>query len=183
MNIEEMKKAWEQTDMRLSSLEAETSRLAQSASRRRHTVFDNLRNRYRRFSIVASTMVCVMVLYAVAELWPGPYSVWISLAMSIYFIVVSVMDYSIYRRLSEIDIDTMSVSEVTRTVISCRRRHLQFMAVLIPSCILLLGILVWQAFDDEYMLLGMCAGAIVGVIIGIRSYRRFMADYRFLIDD
>lgn len=180
MDTEEMKKVWDQADFRLSALEAETSRLAQMALKRRYTVFDNLRNRYRRFALISLLMVGVMSLYSLGKVWPGEYGVWISLAMSVFFIIASVLDYSLYRCLGRIDIETMPVSEVNAIVKSCRRRHLQYMAILIPMVAVLFGFILWQAIDDEYMLISYIVGAVVGLAIGIIQYNRFMDDYRYL---
>ena len=183
MDTDELKKIWQQTDARLSALEAQTPNMAQSAIRRRHTVFDNLRNRYRRFIMVAMIMIFVMPLYAIKDFWPGEYDTFITVVFMAYFIMVAIMDYTIYRRLGSVDIDTMPVNEVNEIVKCCRRRHHQYMAVLIPIAIFLIGLIIWQSVDESYMLVGIFAGLVFGISVGIMAYRRFMEDYRSLYVD
>ena len=74
----------------------------------------------------------------------------------------------------------MSVSEVAYNAMFYRKRHLQFMAVLIPMAVALLGFTGYVFSSEIYFPYGMIVGAVCGLIIGIIQFRKFMAEYRKL---
>lgn len=177
MDFEEVKRIWEEADLRLSALETEMSELAGAAAQsRRRTAFERLMRRYSLFSVLGGVMVIYSLLMLRSDLYPLP----IGLSMAFYFAVVAVVAMWQYLSLQRIGIDTMAVSEVSRRVAVCRRRHLRFMAVMIPLAAVIVAAMMWQWFDDKYMLLALGGGAFLGILIGVRVYTRIMADYRSL---
>ncbi len=106
-----------------------------------------------------------------------------SIAFGVYFLVCSVMVYWLYRGISSIDVVDMSISEVVSRALFYRKRHLQFILILIPMAVVILTFVAWQVIDNEYMLIGMAFGAIAGLAIGTRMLLSFMADYRTITSD
>ncbi len=72
---------------------------------------------------------------------------------------------------------TMSVSEVVEKALYYRKWHIRFIFILLPMALGCLGLMAY-VIDDLYVRLGMLAGFIVGVAVGIRQLLNFLADYR-----
>lgn len=90
------------------------------------------------------------------------------------------MDDWLCRGIQRIDCATMPVAEVARLSIHYRKRHLQFMCILIPMVIMWIGGVVWIGFGDIYFLAGVILGALTGLALGLMQFHRFMDDYRRL---
>lgn len=99
-----------------------------------------------------------------------------------YFLLCSAMDRWLARALKEIDLATMSVSEVCSRAFHCRRMHLRFILILLPLAFILLGWMAYLVHAELPIVYGMIAGGIAGLIIGILQLRRFLKDYRALLD-
>ncbi len=54
----------------------------------------------------------------------------------LYCVIASVMDRWLYKGISRIDVATMPVSEVCRLAFYYRKKHFQFMAILIPLAVI-----------------------------------------------
>lgn len=181
MELEEMKKIWEQTDSRLSTIEDQLSSMGENVMMaRKRTALDSLALRYKRFSLVAILFAGTMVLYTVGDIIPGPWGPWICLAMAAYMLLVSGMDYWLYIKVKEIDVEGIGVSKVACMARYCRRKHLQFIMVLVPIAIVLVTALIYSFSDEIYMVYGAIAGLIFGLALGSRAFMKFMADYRSL---
>lgn len=181
MELEEMKKIWEQTDCRLSSIEERMATMGKSSvTERKRTALDSLALRYKRFSLLALLFAGTMVLYCAGNIIPGPWGSWICLAMSAYMLLASGMDYWLYVKVKEIDIEGMGVNMVACRARYCRRKHLQFIMVLVPAAVVLITAFIYSISDDIYMVYGATAGVIFGLALGSRALMKFMADYRSL---
>ena len=152
---------------------------------KRKTALQSLAQRYRWFSNIAIVAMCCLLLpfYRVASEEIGSTAgLWIMVAFAVIFLVSSVMDRWLYHGVSSIDVTRMPVSEVAEKAHFYRKRHLQFVAVLLPMAFAVLGVLGWLS-DDTFLIAGMATGAIIGFALGLRQLLRFMADYRTLTDD
>lgn len=151
----------------------------------RLTTLQWLIRRYKRFSRIALIMAGCSPLYffillrdnTTASMWQITY---VTVFMMIYFITVSIMDCWLARGLSSINIMEGTVSEVCHRAFFYRKRHFQFIAVLIPMCLIILGLLAWLFSDNIYILNGMVSGAIIGFVVAIIALRRFMKEYKDL---
>ncbi|MDE6786690.1 MAG: hypothetical protein K2J46_06600, partial [Muribaculaceae bacterium] len=76
-----------------------------------------------------------------------------------------------------IDVVNMPVSEVIRKALFYRKRHLQFIAILLPSVLAIIGFIAWS-MDNFYFRLGILIGFIAGTALGLRQLFAFLADYR-----
>lgn len=81
---------------------------------------------------------------------------------------------------NSIDPINSPISDVAMRAIYYKRKHLQFMSVIIPMGIAVLGFTGYVFSADIYFLDGMIAGAVCGGVIGIRQFRKFMACYNDL---
>ncbi len=90
------------------------------------------------------------------------------------------MDWWLYYGIGSIDCVRMSVREVSEKAMFYRKRHLQFVMILIPFALILFGWLAYVNSGDIYLLAGMAAGAFFGLAIGLYHLSQFLRDYKTL---
>lgn len=145
---------------------------------KKNTALGNLARRYRTFSVISLVSICwVPFVLANEVLMPSVWRLPLMILVGVYFLVASVMDYWLYKGVSEIDCSTMTVSEVEHKALFYRKRHLQFMIVLIPMAIALVGGMIWFSQQNEAYLHGVIFGVLVGLAVGIKQFIDFMSDY------
>ncbi len=153
---------------------------------RRRTALETLAAHYRRFSTVILILAMCMPLW----MWNVMRSigldvnvaVWLMLFLTLYCLTGSTMDWWLYKGISRIDVATMTVSDVCRRIYYYRKKHFQFMGILIPFAIVAIGIMVWIFSADEWALYGIAAGAVIGLAAGLRQFMKFMSEYRDITD-
>lgn len=151
---------------------------------RRKSSLERLANRYRNFSIVAGMAAFWSVFaYWASNVHEGHgWPIWLMLCFEVYFVMAALMDYWLYMGIRSIDCATMPVETVFRKSMHYRKRHLQFMAVLIPAATALLVALGIYMRFDKMLIAGMIAGFVFGVAMGVRAFLRFMYDYRKILE-
>lgn len=157
--------------------------------RRRSTALQNLAKRYRIFSI-CSAVAIIFIPFVFMQIPANSSVSWtLGIFTGIYFLTASVMDSWLASGVSTIDCSLMSVSEVISRAMFYRKRHLQFMMVLIPMAMILIGGLVYITLNDlsvigeadrKYFLFGIICGFLAGLAIGIGQFLQFMRSYRAL---
>lgn len=150
---------------------------------RRETALEKLVREYKRFSWVALAMTFVSISFFNLPWLEMPWKVVIPLLFISFFATASTMDHWLANGIRSIDCARMSVREVIDRSLFYRRRHHQFMMILIPYAAVVLGCFGWASRADIYLLAGMGAGFLVGLAIGIRKYLDFMANYRDIVSD
>lgn len=178
MDHDEMKAAWRDTgrSLREGNRYDKTAETWENGTP--NTALDNLRERYRRFMILGFVMCMVTPTMLTRRIFPGEGMRWISLAFIVYFLTCAFMDLYLYRGIKQIDCVRMPVAEVIRLAAFYRKRHLLFVAILIPLACMLLAAMFLVAGGDAYFAIGMGAGALVGILLGTQALRRFLKDYR-----
>lgn len=155
---------------------------------RRYTALQQLARHYKRFSNLALMLIVMLPLpisnvmrHSNFESYGAGIAV-ISLGVA-YMLTCSLMDRWLYRGISAIDVAEMPVAEVCRLAFYYRKKHLQFIAILIPFAILFLGSMAWLFSGEIYLIYGMVTGAVIGLILGYRQFRIFMEEYRDITRD
>ena len=171
---EEIKKGWNETRFSPSDREY----VNEVINGKRRTALQKLACRYRRFSNVGLLMIAWSSLLMFNNILPEGTKVYFSIAFATYFLMCSIMDRWLYQGVSRIDCVSMAVGEVSRLATFYRKRHLQFMIILIPIAIALLGSFIYVMVDNIYFIYGVICGAVIGLAIGIFQFMEFMADYR-----
>lgn len=148
---------------------------------KRTTSLDQLIRNYRRFAILSLVCIpCVFSFYRLIE--QG--ELLISPAIIILFIATMVfsacVDFYLYSRLKEIDLLSMSVSEVADRARACRRIHLFSQLIGIPMGLAFV-IIVAVASTTVYLRWGLICGALVGLVIGFGKWLEIMRNYRSLL--
>lgn len=174
-----MKIAWRDTNRNFDSRISQEEIMNEFRQRNPRTSLDRLRTRYKRFVAVAlvAAFPCSMV-FLKSDLVSGEGRIWLAIAFAAYFILCASMDFWLYLGIGKIDPLTMSVSEVIGRAMFYRKRHLQFIAVLIPVAIALISFMAYQIGCDVYLISGMAIGGCIGLAIGSMQLIEFMRDYK-----
>lgn len=177
---EDMKQSWKDASFCTSP----NSSINEIIHGQRTTALQNLARRYKWFSNLGLLMILWSIILPLSNMFDVTATQRMILALSfgIYFLTTSVMDRWLYQRVSEINISTMGVKQVSDRALLCRKRHLQFMIVLIPMAILCVGELTYFSLNNEYLIYGIICGFLIGLATGSFQFMKFMADYRRLRD-
>lgn len=178
MNTEDMKTAWRDTAHSLKSGTSPERIVNDFRNKNPRTSLDRLRERYRRFAIAGMTACPTSCIFLNSRLFPDGDNLLLTVVFATYFLIASAMDWWLYLGIGRIDPLTMSVSEVITRAIYYRKKHLQFIIVLIPLAVIILGFLAYSCGGDIYFLTGMLLGGLAGLAIGLRALREFMRDYK-----
>lgn len=175
-----IRKDWQRTDINIGVAPTSIDEIMEG---KRKTALQNLAQRYRWFSNVALVILVAngLNIFNLMRLSDNETAVIVlGIIMSVYFIICSVMDRWLYAGICSIDILMMPVMEVVRKAGYYRKRHLQFIFILMPLALGMVGALLFL-FENIYFRLGILLGFLLGVALGIRQLFNFLADYRDLI--
>lgn len=180
--MDNLRKDWQNANV---SLPRDNNSYDSIINGKRRTALDNLAERYLRFSNIAFVLILLSATWIFnPEMFPDNQRLRIAVGVSfaVYALICSIMDRWLYQGIRSIDVVTMPVSEVIRKALFYRKRHLQFIAVLLPIVLSIIGVMAWS-MDNLYFRLGILVGFIVGTAIGIRQLLAFLADYRTIISE
>lgn len=179
---DDLKRAWNETSSYFDQNDPQLAALIERVrSGRRQTALDRLAARYRRFSIMSLLITVAWTFCCLGSIIPPQWKLTLLLSYDFYFLLASTMDYWLFRGISAIDPLTMGVEQVSRLCRFYRRRHLQFMIVLIPMAAALFALMAMAFGADVYVLAAMAVGAMTGTALGIRQYLNFMSDYKTIV--
>lgn len=179
VDFEELKKIWLAMGETLGTLPTRENN--PTILRTKKTALDRLRNKYRVFWIVSILMIIsTFIIFSRGILVDSEWGGYLGVAYAVYFLTTFVMDHWLWVGIGTIDPIRMGVTEVAEKSMFYKKRHLQFMTILIPMAIMLLGFTGFVFSSDKYLISGMFTGAIVGAVMGYLQFRRFMEDYKDL---
>lgn len=176
MEINTIKENWQNSEKEMNPGNADI------INSRKKTSLENLADRYNSFSIISlvgAFLFCPSFLLTKRLTEEIPLT--LLLGFCIYFLTASSMDFWLCRRIRKINVYTMTVENVLRLTMLYRKRHFQFMAVLIPFVLVLL---TWMAIvfkTNQAVIIGMMTGFGIGLILGIISLLKFLRDYRTIM--
>lgn len=180
-DIEQLRKAWVEMGKALGMQPipvTDTEHLG-----KKKTALERLRHKYLTFWIISLLMTFGgFLIFSNGIFVTTNLNQWLAVAYATYFFTAFCMDFWLWKGLGTIDPLQMSVSEIAQKSILYRKRHLQFMTILIPLAIALVSFMGYAFSSEKYFLNGMIVGCIIGIIIGTIQFRRFMAEYRNLTD-
>lgn len=148
---------------------------------RRRTALQRLADRYKWFSNMALPMMLLMpfvVLNNVLYTAPWGWKLTWSIFAASYFALCSIMDRWLYHGIKSIDCATMTVNEVSAKAMFYRKRHLQFIIILLPMAIVVIGSMSLLVDMNIYFMYGIIIGGVTGLALGLRQFLKFMSDYR-----
>ncbi|MDE5585216.1 MAG: hypothetical protein K2I92_02610 [Muribaculaceae bacterium] len=180
--MDNLRKDWQDANV---SLSREHNAYDSIINGKRRTALENLAERYRRFSNIALVLILMSFTWIFnPSMFPDNRSIGIAVGVSfaVYALIASIMDRWLYQGIRSIDVVSMSVSEVIRKALFYRKRHLQFIAILLPIVLAIIGVMAWS-MDNLYFRLGIVVGFIAGTAIGLRQLFAFLADYRTITSE
>ncbi len=179
--MDEIRKDWQDANVAIQRASDSYDNIING---KRKTALQNLAQRYRWFSNMALVFILVMPFSLLnLNLFPE-----LKLRMTViiwfasFFLISSVMDRWLYHGIKQIDVLTMPVAEVVEKALYYRKWHIRFIFILLPLALGCLGLMAY-VIDDIYVRLGMLAGFLVGVALGIRQLLNFLADYRAITSE
>lgn len=149
---------------------------------RRQTALQRLAIRYRRFSIMALCCTPMAMVFLNSSVFTGPNRLYLFFIYVVIMLLAAAFDWWLYRKISSISVTEMPVIEVLHKAWMCRKRHLQFIAYFLPVDILFIGLMFTLSDGSISFLCGIIAGTVIGLIIGLKNLRHFMADYREIFE-
>lgn len=181
IDIEQMRKAWTEMGKALG-MQTIPSGYHNNLNKKK-TALDRLRDRYNAFWIISLIMaVGSFFIFSRGIFVVNNLNLWLGISFTVYFLTASCMDFWLWKGIGAIDPLRMNISEISEKSMYYRKKHLQFMAILIPMAIALLCFTGYVFSSEIYFLNGMIVGVVIGAIVGSLQFRRFMAEYRNLSD-
>lgn len=178
---DDIRKKWQEANV---TIPEKSDKFDSIMNGKRKTALQNLAQRYRWFSNMALVFLLIVPInFMNLHLFPDLKGrMIIVIWFCCVFMICSVMDRWLYHGIKQIDVVTMPVVDVVEKAQHYRKWHIRFIFMLLP---LALGCLALLAYfiDDLYIRLGMLAGFLVGVALGIRQLLNFLADYRAITSD
>ena len=180
--MDNLRKDWQDADV---AIRRDSDSYQNIINGKRKTALQNLADRYKRFSVMGVVLILLSMSYMFnPAIFPGNmrWRIGLSIAFALYALTASVMDRWLYNGIRSIDVVTMPVREVIAKALYYKKRHLQFIAVLLPFVLAIIGAFAWKG-DNIYFRLGILVGFIAGTAVGIFHLVNFLADYRAIISE
>lgn len=178
MDKDNIKSAWRDTNNSFEKDKNMMMSFEAIMNGKRSTALDRLQARYLRFVMLALCCVPCSFSFMLPNIIPDGNGKWITIAFGIYFLICAGMDLWLYHGIGTIDCLRMSVTEVIDKARFYRKRHLQFIMILLPIAFCVLGVMAYSMQNDPEVIYGMIIGGVVGLLIGSRQLFKFMKDYR-----
>ena len=178
MTQEEIKKTWREGATKLYRPTSDDYEIIYR--QRKDTALETLARKYKRFSMIGLAMVFCSFAWMGAHLpfHSEEIKITITAVMAVYFAICSLIDHWLYKGVSSIDCFTMPVQEVIEKAMYYRKKHLQSIMLLLPMAICLVGLMAYGLSGDRYLLYGMAAGGLIGLLLGSMQFMDFMSEYR-----
>lgn len=166
MDLEELKKSWKKTDAKIDKIIKVNKDLTDICRNNNIGLRDKVISKYKVLCIVsiAMTFICPL-LPPFRNLHPA-----IVVTLTIYFIVLGILNYDLYKCLKKIDYKSMSLKDMliatTKSIIKRSRYQVIAYCMMVPLMVTLL----WYFYTINLgMFYGGIFGAIVGLIIGLST--------------
>lgn len=178
-SLDRLRKAWRDTGNAMGSDYPNPDDL-----NKKKTALDNLRDRYKSFWVMALALGIgtFMIFSTIIDNIEFGLGLPLALSYGLYFMICFGMDCWLWNGVRKINPVTMSVSKVASKALFYHKRHLQFVCILLPIAVGLVGFTAYAFRAQTYLVYGVIVGVVIGAIMGIIQFRRFMASYRQLSD-
>lgn len=162
LNLETLKKAWQSQQFHApESPGPDSSRLS--------TYSRKLAGRFRRTSIIGFVMaVAIWGLNAQLRM-----PLWLVSVESAFFVIMGLLQGSMWLKMSEYDLGQLSVQEAIRRVVGIRKAMARRIAAGITMGVPLLAAMLWTFFSQDISLfIAGCVGMVIGAAIGYAKWRQ-----------
>lgn len=181
-NIEEMKNMWLELNDRITSLEEENRRLARQVINSNYkTAREKLIRKYSAFMFISLLMIVYIILLIVHNpLCVEKYKIPTLIYWCFFFLFEFLFDYYLREKIKAINIYHSSLEEIASLASRNWKLHKIAIAIGLPLAIgacVLFGLLLDA---NSFIIYGMVAGGLVGLIIGLYQLLKFQKFYRLL---
>lgn len=166
MDLEELKKSWKKTDTEIDKIIKVNKDLTDICRNNNIGLRNKVLSKYKVLCILCIVMTFISpLLQPFRNLHPA-----IVVTLTIYFIVLGILNYDLYKCLKKIDYKSMSLKDMliatTESIIKRSRYQVIAYCMMIPLIVTLL----WYFYTINFgMFCGGIFGAIVGLIIGLST--------------
>lgn len=180
MNLDDLKKNWNDLKVDDSVLADENARLRRELTGQRLcSTRDRLRRRLRRMACMALALVIVMPCLGRAS--QGLLSDWLVAVTCVFITLMGLINLMLSFRLNDIDLSRDTTVEALRKTVAFARLRQWCKAGGMVVGVVIIGMMIYEfaGAGDIWIVYGACAGAVVGLIIGLyidRSIRRLIKD-------
>ena len=181
-NFEDMKKMWDDLNERLSHLEKENKILARKVMEPKFkSVREKLIRKYGMFIILA----IVMILYSIGAILFNPlvsdkYRIITFICWVVFFFFEGSLDFYLRQRVQDIDIYNSNLTEISRMALQNWKIHKLAVIIGLPMAIVVVILYGFAIQPNIFVIYGMVAGGVVGLIIGSFHLRKFYQYYKFM---
>lgn len=170
MELEEMKRGWEEMNERVSRLE---TRLDMS---KKTSAQDRLVRKYKYFAVFGVLAGVVFFPLIAIKL-----NIYVAIFYLAFMLFAGVLDYALILRLKGMDLAQLSVAGYALEARKCRRQHHIRELVLLPLAIALL-VFFWYSTDARHLHIAIIIGVIIGLAAGIAVYLKMMQEYKQMME-
>lgn len=183
MTQEEIKKTWEDASRKIFRPTPEE--FENMYRKKKVTALERLASSYRRFSIFGLLMSITSIFWMFAHFTfvNETMRYVVSVSLMVYFAICFFLDHWLYMGVSSINCYEMPVKEVIEKALYYRKKHLQSVMFLGPCAVLVFGVLAYAFSFEKYVLIGMVAGAVIGLVFGSLQLKEFMDEYKVISKD
>lgn len=183
-DLDNIRKAWREMG---TAFNAESYSDTPESLNNKRTTLDRLRRRYMTFIIISisSGIIYSPVLLHLGSLGFLPYNLrWpVAISFMLMLLIEAGMDFWFWKGTGRISPLTMTVSELSSMALYYKKCHIKAVMVCMPIAISWVAFFIYAAsLANFFPIFGIITGAAIGLFIGIRALKRFMAEYKSLYD-
>lgn len=182
MNLEELKRSWQEMSVRIDKLEEDNRRLTTELAAGKASSAQQRLKKSVRISGCAGIILPVLAPFLVLSL---NFPVWVAVIYAFFGIVMSVLDFAFAHYIGKYNYLAMPIVDSLQHAIQIQRylNYLQSFGIIVGmSVILIMGFFVFR--DTEYDIwIGMLVGFIVGIVFGIKKFITIRRDTRMIRDE
>ena len=184
-DINDMKKMWSELNNRLNRLEEENLKLAQEIMLNKlKSSQEKLVSRYKTFIILGLIMAILFPLMILKNpLIENKYRLITTIYWFIFFVSEILLDYYLMFRIKEINVNNSTIKQISHQALQTWKIHKTGILIGLPVAFGALYLFALCFNANQYTIMGMLLGIIIGGLIGFRELRRFHAYYKILYSE
>lgn len=181
-NLDDMKTLWQELDHRIAFLEEENKRMARSVKENNYkSAQDKLISKYRKFIILEIIMIIWVLMFVMFNpLISDKYRIVLAVYWCIFFLIEVTIDSYLLLKTKEINIYENNIRQTARQAASNWKIHKITLAIGLPLAFGAVILFALALDANQYMMMGIMTGGIIGLIIGIKQLIKFRQYYRQL---
>lgn len=181
-NLDDIKKIWREMG---TAFNTDSYCTDPDAMNKKRTNLDRLRRRYMSFMIfsISAGIIEFPIILHLGSLgflpdnlkWP------VAISFMIMLLIEACIDFWFWKGTGRICPLTMTVSELSSMALYYKKCHIKSIMVCMPLALGWVVFFIYAAsLANFFPIFGIIIGAAIGLFLGIRALKRFMAEYKSL---